>query len=153
MAFVAKHEAPAPGPGRPKGSINGLKRALRESERTVRLLPEDIRPEIKEMSPLAVMLYAMWTYANRNNWDRASALASMAAPYIHPKLTSTTINATVRRSADEFDDTELVTIAGRIESESVDDEPESIDDVESLFVESGGAGSAEGAAEAAVLEG
>lgn len=152
MAFVNKHEAPAPGPGRPKGSITGLRRALHESERAVQMLPEDIRPEIKRMTPLSVMLYAMWTYANRNNWDRASALAALAAPFIHPRLASTTINATVRRSAEEFDDTELVTIAGTIESESVYDEPESIDDVESLFADSGGAGSAEGAAEAEIRE-
>lgn len=147
MAFVNKHEAPAPGPGRPKGSITGLRRALHESERAVHMLPEDIRPEIKRMTPLSVMLYAMWTYANRNNWDRASALAALAAPFIHPRLASTTINATVRRSAEEFDDTELVTIAGTIES--TDD---SIDDVESLFADSGGAGSTEGAAEAEIRE-
>lgn len=136
-----------PSPGRPVGSINGLKKAFKESEKTRDMLPEDIRPEVKAMSPLSVMLYSMWTYANRDNWDKASFYAAMAAPYVHPKLASTTINATVRRSADEFDDTELVTIAGTIES--TDD---SIDDVESLFADSGGAGSTEGAAEAEIRE-
>jgi hypothetical protein len=114
------------------------------------MLPEDIRPDVKAMSPLAVMLYSMWIYANRDNWDKASFYAAMAAPYVHPKLASTTINATVRRSAEEFDDTELVTIAGTIEStdESFDEQT----DVESLFADSGGAGSEERAAEAEIRE-
>lgn len=142
MTLVSKYpyESLIPGPGRPPTMH---RKALEESEKARNTLPESIRPEIKAMSPLSVMLYSMWIYANRDNWDKASYYAAQAAPYVHPKLASTTINATVRRSADEFDDTELVTIAGTIYEST---------DPESLFADSGGAGSEERAAEAEIRE-
>ena len=42
------------------------------------------------MAPLDVLTFAMHLVAKEGQWLRAAELASMAAPYIHPKLQSIT---------------------------------------------------------------
>jgi hypothetical protein len=41
--------------------------------------------------PLEVMLRAMRLHAEAERWDQAAAIAKDAAPYIHPRLASTTL--------------------------------------------------------------
>jgi len=40
------------------------------------------------MTPLEVMLKAMRTHADKNEWDEAASMAKDAAPYMHAKLAS-----------------------------------------------------------------
>jgi hypothetical protein len=44
--------------------------------------------------------------------ERQYEAAVAAAPYIHPRLASSTVNATVRRSLSDFSDDELAALAG-----------------------------------------
>lgn len=44
--------------------------------------------EIKNLSPLDVMLRAMREQAAGGNWDAAASLAKDVAPYVHSKLAS-----------------------------------------------------------------
>jgi hypothetical protein len=43
-------------------------------------------PEVSE--PLGVMLEAMREHWAQGEWDRAAAIAKLAAPYVHPRLAS-----------------------------------------------------------------
>jgi hypothetical protein len=48
--------------------------------------PHTSRPTIN--MPLEVMLEAMRQYWAQGEWDRAAAIAKVAAPYVHPRLSS-----------------------------------------------------------------
>jgi hypothetical protein len=50
----------------------------------------EIPAEIAEMSPLKVMLRAMWLEAGKGNWNGAATIAKDAAPYVHPRLSAET---------------------------------------------------------------
>jgi len=63
-----------PGAGRKKGSPNKA-----TIERQARVAATGI-------TPLDVMLTTMRKYADAKDWDKASAVAKDAAPYVHPRL-------------------------------------------------------------------
>jgi hypothetical protein len=56
--------------------------------------PNKINKEIRNKvaltgkTPLDVMIEVMRSYADEGNRDKASSVAQMAAPYIHPRLTT-----------------------------------------------------------------
>ena len=98
--------------GRQKGTGNkavaARQAALEDAERRA---TEGMSPdEIKLLSPLDVMLLAMRTAVQEGKLSSALVAAKEAAPYIHAKLTSTTIDATVRRTAADFTDEELLAL-------------------------------------------
>lgn len=66
---------------------------------------------IRLMSPKDVMLFVMRLAAQQGWWFKAAEIAKEAAPYIHPKLTSTTLDANVRRAVTDFNDDELEALA------------------------------------------
>src|SRR4051794_32588352 len=45
------------------------------------------------ITPLEVMLKAMQMHTEAGRWDEAAAIAKDAAPYIHPRLASTTLGS------------------------------------------------------------
>jgi hypothetical protein len=73
-----------PGAGRPKGSKNKKTRALLEMTKA------------SGITPLEVMLYNMRRHFKLKQYDEASNIAAMAAPYVHPKLAATAVSATVK---------------------------------------------------------
>ena len=100
------------GAGRPKGSKNRFTvhgRAMDDAKQFLSGL--DVPPEIAAMTPLQVMLKAMAIEAAKDNWKQAAFFAKEAAPYVHPRLTSVNVNATVKKSIDDFTDEELALIA------------------------------------------
>lgn len=64
------------------------------------------------ITPLEVMLATMRERWLANDHEGASAIAKDAAPYVHPRLTTATVNANVRRTAAEYSDAELAALAG-----------------------------------------
>lgn len=119
------HGGSRPGSGRKPGLPDKIKAANATILAHAASLPPDIRPEIATMTPLAVMLRAMAIKANAGDWDAAAHHADKAAPYLHPKLISTDLNASIRRSAVDFRDDELIALArgdGREEGDGAEDE-------------------------------
>ena len=101
-----------PGGGRPKGSKNWsadhAQQLISEHARKMLQLPE----HICEMSPLSVMVTAMYLAVNENNWKAAATYAEKAAPYVHAKLSSVDVHATVRKNLHDLSDEELIALAG-----------------------------------------
>jgi hypothetical protein len=62
--------------GKPKGALSRHARAVRE------------RVDKTGESPLEVMIEAMRKARDAGDWDSAARYASLAAPYIHPKLST-----------------------------------------------------------------
>jgi hypothetical protein len=94
-----------PGAGRKPGSRDKTADAKKVLEAHAAIMSQDVRPEIAAMSPLDVMLRAMMLEANNDNWKEAAALARDAAPYLHPRLSSETLNVRnddSKRSADDL---------------------------------------------------
>src|SRR4051812_2575062 len=73
------------------------------------------------MMPLDVILLVMRDPAAAVT-ERQYEAACAAAPFLHPKLSSTTVDATVRRNIYDFSDLELVALAGADSGEDGTDE-------------------------------
>jgi len=109
-----------PGAGRPKGVADNLKlRKAHKYAMDTRQIIENTMPhipkEIRDMTPLQVMLTAMGIRAYEGKWNEAAAIAKEVAPYLHPRLSSVDLNANVRRSIEDYSDAELAALAGAIE--------------------------------------
>src|SRR4051812_6001077 len=63
------------------------------------------------ITPLEVMLEAMRKHRAAGDLDAAAAVAKDAAPYIHPRLASVALDATVHRDPVELTTEELMQIA------------------------------------------
>jgi len=91
--------------GRPKGKTN-VATARRKA------IAERVEKDLvsKKATPLEIMgrVMAGDTSVTEMQFEAAKA----AAPYIHPKLSAVTMNATVKRSVTEYSDDELAAIAG-----------------------------------------
>ena len=91
--------------GRPKG---------RQNAATIRrkAIADKVEKELseKKATPLEIMAKVM--AGDLTITDRQLDAAKAAAPYIHPKLSAVTMNATVKRSVTEYSDEELAGIAG-----------------------------------------
>jgi hypothetical protein len=105
------------GRGRPKGSkdwsATQAQELISEYARKTLQLPE----HVCAMSPLSVMVTAMYLAVDDNNWKAAATYAEKAAPYVHAKLSSVDVNATVRKSLHDLSDEELIALAGDGEGE------------------------------------
>jgi hypothetical protein len=51
------------------------------------------------MKPLDVLLKAVWLAVEQGNWSAAASFAREASPYVHAKLSSVDLDATVKRDA------------------------------------------------------
>lgn len=100
-----------PGAGRKPGSRDKTTEAIEAMAVFAGRQPEEIRPEIAAMSPLEVLLRAMGLEANAGNWTAAAEHAAKAAPYLHPRLASTQLSATIGRELREMTDDELMAVA------------------------------------------
>lgn len=63
------------------------------------------------ITPLQVMIEAMRKHYEAKDLDAAAAIAKDAAPYMHPRLSTVELDATVRRDPIDLSDAELATIA------------------------------------------
>ena len=70
------------------------------------------KEEVDAMSPLDIILRTMRICLKVGDWRTASTYAKEAAPYVHARLTNTTLDANVRRSAADYSDDELLALAG-----------------------------------------
>jgi len=95
--------------GRPKGKLSAA--TLRR-----KAIAERVEQDLvsKKSTPLEIMgrVMAGDTTVTEMQFEAAKA----AAPYIHPKLSAVTMNATVKRSVTEYSDDELAAIAGASET-------------------------------------
>ena len=99
-----------PGAGRKPGSKDKTAQAVEAMVKFAGRHPEEICAEIASMSPLEVMLRAMALEANAGNWTAAAEHAVKAAPYLHPRLASTQLTASIRSDASAMTDEELLAI-------------------------------------------
>lgn len=94
------------GYGRAKGTPNKAsterKEALVQALKATETLPD----EVAGLTPLAVMLTAMRRCWNRNQIAEAVKIACLAAPYMHPRLTSADLN--VKHADAEKSDEQLM---------------------------------------------
>jgi hypothetical protein len=94
------------GAGRPKGSAS--KKTLEIANRAAK----------EGITPLEVMLDVMRTYYEEGNREACLEAAAKAAPYMHSKLSSVDLKATVKKSAAELTRDELIAIAALAHSGS-----------------------------------
>jgi hypothetical protein len=80
------------------------------------LSPEDII----SMSPLMVLQYIMARELMTGDWAAAKTTATAAAPYVHAKLATVDMSATLKTNAEEMTDAELATIASGGGGDTVD---------------------------------
>lgn len=118
------HGGHRPGAGRPKGAksrktLNAEAQQQAAAERVKEFMDREIltMEEVARMSPLDVIRHAMMLEAATQNWGAAASYAKELAPYQFAKLTSTKVDATVRRSLEDLDDDELIALAGDAEEE------------------------------------
>jgi hypothetical protein len=99
-----------PGAGRPKGSktIQTKSKVAIENAAAALEASGEISAETAKMKPLEVIVRAMLLAVERGQWSQAANLAEKAAPYVHPKLSSVDLNATVKRDPALMSDDELV---------------------------------------------
>ncbi|HWU63580.1 MAG TPA: hypothetical protein VN112_16295 [Ensifer sp.] len=62
------------GAGRPKGAATLKTQAIAD------------KASAEGLTPLEVMLRAMREHTEKDEWDKAAAIAKDAAPYMHPRL-------------------------------------------------------------------
>jgi hypothetical protein len=87
------------GAGRPKGSA---------SKKTIEIAN---RAAEQGITPLEVMVNIMREAYAGKDYEKALDAAVKAAPYMHSKLSSVDVKATVKRDVEEFTDAELIAIA------------------------------------------
>jgi hypothetical protein len=113
--MAGNHGGYRPGSGKKKGSTNvnmAKAQVLAEArEKHAAIIDDDA---INSMTPLEVMLLCMKLSIKDQEWDKASARASLCAPYLHPKLASTEITATVNNAAEELSDEQLAAILAQV---------------------------------------
>jgi hypothetical protein len=84
-----------PGSGRKPGSLD----KIAKNEKVLKAVEEKFAgifsEDINTMSPLEIMLVAAKISAEAGDWAEASTRAALAAPYIHPKLSSSEVKQTI----------------------------------------------------------
>jgi hypothetical protein len=113
------------GAGRPRGAKN--RRTLQAEEIAAKAAKEIAAAlvsgevmtleQASAMSALDVLKHAMTLSIIKNDWQSASVYARDIAPYQFAKLTSSKVDATVRRSVEDMSDDELIEFAGGIGEE------------------------------------
>ena len=101
--MVAKPKAPIGGArrgaGRPKGSAN--KKTIEIANRVAK----------EGITPLEVMIEVMMEFRAEGNREATLDAAAKAAPYMHSKLSSVDLKATVKKTTAELTRDELLAIA------------------------------------------
>lgn len=95
--------------GRPKGyPKSGGRQPGTANKRT-----KEIQAAVEStgMTPLQVMVAIMREAYDAKDHEKALDAASKAAPYIHAKLSSMDLKATVTRDIEEYSDAELIALA------------------------------------------
>lgn len=87
------------GAGRPKGSASKKTREIADAAAKAGI------------TPLEVILEAMRELYSSGDKVAAAAIAKDAAPYVHPRLSSVELDATVRRDPIDLTDHDLAMIA------------------------------------------
>jgi len=67
----------------------------RTGSMTVRTREIAERAVLDGLTPIEVMLFAMRAHADNGDWDKAAEVARYAAPYIHPRLSSVSVETAV----------------------------------------------------------
>src|SRR3954471_10073595 len=87
------------GAGRPKGSA---------SKKTIEIAN---RAAQEGITPLEVMVNIMREAYAGKDYEKALDAATKCAPYMHSKLSSVDVKATVKRDVEEYTDAELIALA------------------------------------------
>lgn len=100
-------------PADPKAPISGARRGAGRplgsaSKRTLEIANRAAKEGI---TPLEVMLEIMKEFRAEGNREAALDAAAKAAPYMHSKLASVDVKATVKRDIEEYSDAELIALA------------------------------------------
>jgi hypothetical protein len=97
-----------PGAGRKRGSPDKVKAAQEVVQAAKARYAEKFGDDDwNEMTPLEVILMGMKLALKDNDWDTGINRAQVAAPYVHPKLASQEIKATVTNNLADLSDAEL----------------------------------------------
>lgn len=96
MAQVGGRRA---GAGRPKGTANRKTREIAD------------RCAAEGLTPLEVMLDVMRRAHAAADYGTALDAAAKAAPFVHARLSSVDLKATVNRDIEEYSDAELIALA------------------------------------------
>jgi hypothetical protein len=99
--------------GRQKGTTNKLTKARDESEKAARAvafgsLTED---QIQALTPKDIFRLVAHHAVRTMDIPLMLKAASELAPYVHPRLTATTLEANVRSSPSDYTDAELLALA------------------------------------------
>jgi hypothetical protein len=113
--MAGNHGGARPGAGRPKGSRTVRTKAAVAAEQaaSAALATKGIDPAITQMQPLEVLLRAMWIAVSQGNWSQAASFAREASPYVHSKLSSVDLNATVKKDPAALTDAELAALVAK----------------------------------------
>lgn len=96
--------------GRPKGSVTS-------ATKRKRALLERVEKDLTSKSMTPMHIFSRVMQGDTSVTEMQFEAAKAAAPYIHPKLSAVTMNATVKRSVTEYSDDELAALAGEGEAE------------------------------------
>src|SRR5689334_20414623 len=109
------HGGARPGAGRKPGTKLVRTQARPSFEKAASDLNHsgEIDPEITKMKPLDVLLKAMWIAVSQGNWSAAASFAREAGPYVHAKMSSVDISATIKRDPAQLSDDELIAMLAR----------------------------------------
>jgi hypothetical protein len=95
--------------GRPKGyPKSGGRQPGTANKRTKEVMAA---VESTGMTPLQVMVAIMREAYDAKDHEKALDAASKAAPYIHAKLSSSSVDLNVKRDIEEYSDAELIALA------------------------------------------
>ena len=108
-------------PGRPKGrkSASTIERERRaaaleqKAQAAASLTFENLTEEqIQALLPRDIFRLLAQHYTRKGDTTAVERVAARWAPYEHPQLSNTTLNATVHRTSADYTDAELLTLAG-----------------------------------------
>ena len=102
--------------GRQKGSLNKatIERKMSIEEAYKNLAAELSQSQKDSISPRDLLVRIMRAAVEAGNITLALAAAEKAAPYFHPRLANTTVDATIKRAPSDFSDAELLALAGNM---------------------------------------
>jgi hypothetical protein len=100
------------GAGRKLGSklVKKTAKTAIEKAADAALLNGEVPAEITKLRPLDVLLRAMWIAAAQCNWNVAASFAEKSAPYVHAKMSSVDLNATVKKDVSALTDDEILAL-------------------------------------------
>jgi hypothetical protein len=107
--MVARPKKPAPPKVPAEGARKGAGRPLGSANR--KTLEIANKAAEQGITPLEVMINVMRAHYDAREFAEAVEVAVKAAPYLHSKLSSVDVKATVKRDIEEYTDAELIALA------------------------------------------